>query len=439
MNSIRRTLLLWLFVGLSIGLLLAGGLLYIQARKEANQIFDYQMKQVAASLPHQPFSPVAPNGPEQPDFENDIVIQIWNGQGLRIYHSHEPSSLPQRAELGFSNLTTATGNWRVYSAQHGNTVVQVAQPVSARRAVAADMALKTVAPMFLLFPFLGALIWIGVGQGLQPVQRVAADVKARDAGSLAPVSEANLPEEIQPLTHALNGLLARLDHALNVQRAFVADAAHELKTPLTALKLQLQLVERAPDEAERGAALDALNQGLGRANRLVQQLLTLAQQEPGAAPVVRQRVELTALGRDVVGMLSAAATDKHIDLGLSSDAPAVVNADPDALRILLNNLVDNALRYTPENGRVDVTVSEDANACQVVIQDTGPGIPDADMERVFDRFYRIPGTWVEGSGLGLAIARQIAEANGAQIALCNTRPGLKVSVFFPREKPAPRA
>jgi two-component system OmpR family sensor kinase len=435
MNSIRRTLLLWLFVGLSTGLLLAGGLLYAQARKEANQIFDYQMKQVAASLPHQAFSPVAPNGPEQPDYENDIVIQIWDGQGLRIYHSHEPSSLPQRAELGFSNVTTATGNWRVYSAQQGNTVVQVAQPVSARRAVAADMALKTVAPMLLLFPFLGALIWIGVGQGLQPVQRVAADVKARDAGSLTPVSEANLPEEIQPLAHALNGLLGRLDHALNAQRAFVADAAHELKTPLTALKLQLQLVERAPDESERRAALDALKQGLERANHLVQQLLTLAQQEPGAAPQMRQPVDLTALAREVVGMLSAAADEKQIDLGLSSAAPAVVNADPDALRILLNNLLDNAMRYTPQHGRVDVAVSDDATACHVVIQDTGPGIPEGDLERVFDRFYRIPGTWVEGSGLGLAIARQIAESNGATIELRNTGSGLKVSVTFPKEKP----
>ncbi|MDB5854735.1 MAG: two-component sensor histidine kinase [Herminiimonas sp.] len=433
MNSIRRTLLLWLFVGLSAGLLLAGGLLYIQARKEANQIFDYQMKQVAASLPHQAFSPVAPNRPEQPDFENDIVIQIWDGQGLRIYHSHEPSSLPQRAELGFSNVATATGNWRVYSAQHGDTVVQVAQPTSARRAVAADMALKTVTPMFLLFPFLGALIWIGVGKGLQPVQRVAADVKARDAGSLAPVSDANLPEEIQPLTHALNGLLGRLDHAIHAQRAFVADAAHELKTPLTALKLQLQLVERAPDETERSVALAALKHGLERANRLVQQLLTLAQQEPGAAPAVRQPVELGALAREVVGTLSPAAAEKQIDLGLSSGVPAIVNADPDALRILLNNLVDNALRYTPDGGRVDVTVCKDASGCQVVVQDTGPGIPVADLERVFDRFYRIPGTWVEGSGLGLAIARQIADSNGARIVLRNTNPGLEVSVIFAKE------
>ncbi|HJW57641.1 MAG TPA: sensor histidine kinase N-terminal domain-containing protein, partial [Burkholderiaceae bacterium] len=155
MKSIRHTLLAWLFAGLAIGIGGAAALLYLQARVEANQIFDYQMKQLAASLPHQPFAPVPPGRFEAPGMEQDIVIQIWDEHGLRLYHSHEQPGLPQRAELGFTNLSTRNGAWRVYSVQLGDTVVQVAQPLSARREVAADMAFKTVAPLFLLFPFLG--------------------------------------------------------------------------------------------------------------------------------------------------------------------------------------------------------------------------------------------------------------------------------------------
>lgn len=166
MKSIRRTLLLWLSVGLSAGILVASGLVYFQAREQANALFDYQMKQLVASLPSQSSAPLAPSRTEQSHVQEDIVIQIWDNTGLRIYQSHEHTTLPQRAELGFSNITEQGNNWRIYSAQLGGTIVQVAQPVSARRAVAAQMAMKTAVPLVLLFPFLAALIWITVGRGL---------------------------------------------------------------------------------------------------------------------------------------------------------------------------------------------------------------------------------------------------------------------------------
>lgn len=428
MKSIRNKLLVWLCAGLSAGILAAAGLLYLQAREEANQIFDYQMKQLAASLPRQPFGPLSPGRQRQPDMERDIVIQIWTDSGLRIYHSHERLALPERAELGFSTINARGGPWRVYSAQQGNTVVQVAQPLSARREVAADMALRTVAPLLVLFPFLGVLVWVTVGRGLAPVRRVAAEVQSRDAASLAPIADAGLPQEIQPLTHALNDLLSRLDHALDAQRAFVADAAHELRTPLTALKLQIQLAERAAGEDERAAAFAELKQGFERAMHLVQQLLTLARQEPGASHDVREPVDLAALARGVVSELAPGAALRGIDVGVAADAAANVVANPDALRILLNNLVENAIRYTPDGGRVDVSV----DAVSVRVQDTGSGIPSQELDRVFDRFYRVPGTRVPGSGLGLAIVKRIADAHGAKVMLTNTGNGLCAEVTFPR-------
>jgi two-component system OmpR family sensor kinase len=434
MTSIRRTLLLWLFASLAVGLAVAACVLYVQARNEANEIFDYQMRRLAASLPSQRFIPAPRPRADRPDIE-DIIIQIWDETGLRIYHSHEHADLPDQARLGFSNVIASNGAWRVYSAQVGSTIVQVAQPLSVRSDLAAHMAVRTVAPLLLLFPLLGALIWITVSAGLAPVRRVAREVQSRDATMLTPIRGAGLPEEIQPLTDALNDLLGRLSHAIDAQRAFVADAAHELRTPLAALKLQIQLAQRAQTEAERRAAFAALSEGFERAMHMVQQLLTLARQEPGTASQARMPVDLAALARAAVADQALIADARGVDLGVDVIAgPAAsteVLGDADGLRTMLNNLIDNAVRYTPAGGTVDVTVRAGAHGVSVEIQDSGPGIPEADLERVFDRFYRVAGTRVEGSGLGLSIVRQIADANGARVSLANTGKGLRARIDFP--------
>ncbi|TFV88683.1 two-component sensor histidine kinase, partial [Oxalobacteraceae bacterium OM1] len=268
-------------------------------------------------------------------------------------------------------------------------------------------------------------------QGLSPVRRVAREVEARDAAALAPISDADLPEEITPLTHALNKLLKRLGHALGAQRAFIADAAHELRTPLTALKLQIQLAKRAGSEEERKMAFAELEQGFDRAMHMVQQLLTLARQEPGASPQKRENVDLAALAQQVAGTLASVAHDKRIDLGVSRADPVTLEGDPDALRVMLENVVENAMRYTPEGGAVDVAVKTVNGGALVQVADNGPGIPAGELERVFDRFYRVPGTAVQGSGLGLSIVREIADAHGAEVKLANTAPGLKVEIIFP--------
>jgi len=434
MSSIRRTLLLWLSAGLSGGILVAAAMLYFQARQQANELFDYQMKQLAASLPNQPFSPIAPSHSEAFNGEQDVLIQIWDNTGLRIYYSHEHPTLPQRAKLGFSDVESRNGTWRVYSAQLGNTVVQVAQPLSARRAEAARVAIRTSAPLLLLLPLLGIVVWTTVGMGLAPLRRVAAELRARDVRALQPISEDGLPEEIQPLAHGINDLLSRLDRSIDAQRSFVADAAHELRTPLTALRLQAQLASRAGSDEERAAAFGDLQRGLARATRLVEQLLTLARQEPDAFRQSRETVDLADIMRGVASDLALVADDRHIDLGVTEAAAAPVSGNADALRILLSNLVDNAIRYTPPGGKVDLSTHDRGAEVCVVVQDSGPGIPPEDLGRVFDRFYRVAGGGTKGSGLGLAIVKQIVDAHNGTITLENAGGGLRATAVFPRAR-----
>lgn len=447
MRSIQRTLLWWLALGLLAGIAAATALIYGQARQEANALFDYQMRQVALALPSQFSGPAMPSlsPPLPPGTDNlfrsdeDVVIHIWDGSGRSLYLSHSRPSLPPRAELGFSNVRTDDGEFRIYSVQLGPAVVQIAQPMSARREVAARMALRTVAPLLLLLPLLGWMVWLAVGRGLRPVREIARQVGKRDANALSPLAVAEMPAEIAPLTEALNLLLARLSDAIDTQRAFIADAAHALRTPLTALQLQAQLVERADNEPARREAVGNLREGLERLTHLVTQLLTLARHEPGAAVAGQQPVALHELAATVVGEMTQAALDRHIDLGVDATegrdgeaAGLTVHGDPDALRILLTNLIDNALRYVPAGGKVDVRVQRaDAGRVALIVADNGPGIPPEQRARVLDRFYRLPEAPSGGSGLGLAIVDEIAQVHRATLALEDNEPGLRVRVVFP--------
>ena len=433
MSSIRRRLLLWLLSGLALAVVAASARIYTQTLAEANELFDYHLKQMAASLPNDSFGPLPPSSTGQLGSEDGLVVQIWDRNGLELYFSRPASKLPQRAELGYSTVDTPRGRWRVYSALEQNNVVQVAQPMSARQDLAAGMALRALVPLLALMPVLGILIWITIGRGLQPLDRMAAALGRRTPDSLEALSEAELPREIRPLVQALNDLLSRLGRALESQKAFVADAAHELRTPLTAVQLQIQLAERAKTEEERAEAFARLKRGQARAAHLVQQLLTLARQEPGITPQLHASVDLAELARLVLSEYAPLAADRNIALAGGELAPASVSGDFEALRVMLGNLIDNAIRYTPEGGSVDVALRLRGRSAVLEISDTGPGIPEEDRARVFDRFYRREATHVAGSGLGLAIVKNIAERHRASILLEDRAPGpgLRVSVSFP--------
>ncbi|MBI2318556.1 MAG: HAMP domain-containing protein, partial [Betaproteobacteria bacterium] len=402
-----------------------------QTLAEANELLDKHLKQTAVSLPQDSFGPLPPLRLENWAIADELVVQIWERDGAQVYFSHPGSRLPPRAQLGFSDVVTENGRWRVYSALERNNVVQVAQEMRNRRTLAAGMAFRTIVPLLLLLPVLGLLVWLTVGRGLRPLRQMASALAQRTPASLHALPEAGLPIEIGPLVHALNDLLARLARALEAQKAFVADAAHELRTPLAAVQLQIQLAERATSGPEREAAFAELRRGVARSTRVVQQLLTLAREEPGVAECTLGAVDLAEVARAVVAEHAALAAQKNIDLGISREEPASVTGDAEALRVMLGNLVNNAIRYTPPDGRVDVAIAAADGKAVVEIADTGPGIPEAERERVFDRFYRGPGTQSQGSGLGLAIVKSIAERHGARIDLA-CGPGLKVAVSFPR-------
>lgn len=439
MRSIRRELFIWLSIGLLLAVVAAAVGTYLRAREEANALFDYQLREMAASLTGAPLSPATPANPAAIGRGGALVVQIWDRSGVQVYLSQPRRDLPRHAQLGFSTITGPDGDWRVFSTVADDQVVQVAQPVSARRELAASMALRSIVPLLAVVPFLALLVWYTIARGLRPLDRVAAAVGHRSPSALEPLLETGLPQEVQPLVHALNGLLGRLSVALDAQRNFIADAAHELRTPLTAVNLQAQLAERATTDAERRQALAELKAGLERATHLVEQLLTLAREEPGVADRPALRVDMVDLARNVIADQAALAQARGIDLGLTETNESMrVEGDAASLRTLLSSLVDNAIRYTPAGGHIDVAIQRQNDRVAVTVRDSGRGIPSDERGRVFDRFYR--GANVEdvpGSGLGLAIVKSVADRHGASIEVapgladCGAE-GLSVTVRFPK-------
>ena len=432
MRSLRARLLAWLLAGV-VFVGVAGGLtVYHNALAQADAFFDYHLRETALILRDQPVEYLlAPQLPST-DAAYDFVVQVWSLDGVRVYLSRPHAVLPEITTLGFATVDTSEGHWRVFGVQAARSVIQVAQPLAVRQQRAAQLAVQTLKPFALLLPVLLIVIWLAVGQALQPLKRLTAQVQARRTQVLEPLPPTPLPEEVQPLVAALNDLLGRLKASLERERAFMADAAHELRTPLTALHLQMGMLARASDESERAAAMETLSAGVQRAIRLVEQLLALARQEP-RADTPRIAVPLAELARSCVAELVPLADARHIDLGLATAAEVSVRGDPEGLRTLVRNLVDNAVRYTPAGGRVDVRVEAGDAGARLSVSDNGPGIAPADRERVFDRFYRPAGTATSGSGLGLAIVRTIAAAHGASVALAAGADGqgLTVTVSFP--------
>ena len=430
MNSIRVRVLLALLGMLAMTALVLGALTYRNVLAETEALFDYQLRQMALSLRDQ--GEIAPaQASTLNDEQLDFVVQIWTADGRIIYPPRLRADLPTRALLGFADIAVQGKTWRTFSVATGERVIQVAQPLQIRQQLAADAALRSIAPLFLIAPVMALLLWWLAARLLAPLRRLTDGVKARDEQSLQPLPAEGLPDEVAPLVGALNGLLQRLGASIGAQRAFVADAAHELRSPLTALKLQMQLLQRAPDEAARQEATRALTAGIDRAARLVEQLLTLARAEPGARATAHAPVDLSEVVREAVAETVPFANSRGTSIELFADAPVMLQGDAAALRALARNLADNALRYAPAGSRVELRVRPDAGVPTLQVDDAGPGIAAADRERVFDRFYRHAAGDEPGTGLGLAIVRSVAQQHGATVTLGDSPlGGLRVVVRF---------
>jgi two-component system OmpR family sensor kinase/two-component system sensor histidine kinase QseC len=430
MNSIRTRLLVTLLAVVLASAATAGAVTYRNVLAEAEALFDYQLRQMALSVRNQGFISPA-EAAALADDQFDFVVQIWSLDGSQIYLSRPTVVLPVQAALGYSDVKVGSSTWRLFTTITRDRAIQVAQPLSVRSTLAAKAALRGALPILALTPLLALTVWWTVGVVLRRLKDVAAEVQQRDADALAPVSEEELPREVEPLVHAFNSLLARLRRATAAQRAFVADAAHELRSPLTALGLQLGLVRRAQDPAERKAALDALAGGIERAQHLVEQLLALARSEPGARSASLAPVDLSEAVRVAVADVVPLADSRGTELELEAEPNVRIDGDASALRILVRNLVDNAVRYTPSGGRVQVKLTNGTQRPVLTVDDSGPGIPQADRARVFDRFFRGAGHAEGGSGLGLAIVRGIAAQHQARIELSDSSlGGLRATVNF---------
>ena len=315
----------------------------------------------------------------------------------------------------------------------GAALVQVAETVGKRSRLASEIIGDVLAAQFLIVPIALLFVWLGLTRGIEPLSALTEAIRRRKPSDLAPIDEADVPEEVQPLIGAFNDLLARLDASLRAQQRFVSDAAHQMRTPLAGLRMQAEIAMRQRDPVNLQHAMRQIVASADRTAHLINQLLALARTDSDSPPAL-QPLDLDGLARDVAREWVLHAREKDIDLGFETATHAAwVDGNAALLRELLSNLVDNAIRYTPAGGRVTVRVLVGERVV-VEVEDTGIGIDDAERELVFERFYRVLGTGAEGSGLGLPIVRGIAHLHRASVTLYANagERGTVARVVFPR-------
>ncbi|MFU0842137.1 MAG: Sensor protein QseC [Burkholderia sp.] len=420
MPSIRRRLLFTL-----IGALLAAGILtaaatFFTAKSEFSRFLDTHMKETADFMARAladgrtPSDDTPSISGEDPSYQ--IEVQVYDSSCNKLWRRQGRPKLPLPEKPGFALDELDGHTWRTYSVTSGAMIITVGQDASVRTQLAASAAFRIMQPLFLLLPFIAIAVWILLGSGLAPLEKMARSVARRSPVSLEPISTQGMPSELAGLVNSVNSLMARLKDSLAAQQRFASDAAHELRTPLTAIKLQLQLAQRAKTDEARNKALSRLNDGITRATRLVQQLLTLARLDPDSSKKPVSTVRLDELAQSVCEDMEPIAAQKDIRITACAQFAATEGME-DAIRLMMTNLTDNAVRYTPEGGRIEIRTRMEDGSAVIEVCDSGPGIPPAERSRVFDRFYRALGTKTQGTGLGLAIVKRIIDIHRGTIAI----------------------
>jgi two-component system OmpR family sensor kinase len=420
MTSLRRTALVWMTVLLALVGVVAVLISYEFARREAGTFLDGQLRQI--SLNAGEGFPESAGPPVDHDPEDEFSVMIWDAQGTVAHRSPSDIDIPRQDRLGFTTIRAAGDRWRVYTSSDGVRTVQVAQRTSVRDELAESAALDAALPILLVIPVAWLVIGWAMNRLLGRLDTLTARIAAQTASSLEPLPIAGVPLELVPLIKAMNNLIARLEGALAQQRQFLSDAAHELRTPLAALQILVDGLKDA-DPRQLPERRAQLAQGVKRAGGLVKQLLRLAKLEAYEAELPKKDADLLDLILTSVASHIEIAQSKGVDLGIVEQASLPVRGAPAELLVLLDNLLDNAVRYTAEGGTVDVAIRRIATGGEITITDTGRGIPADAVDRIFDRFARAAPVEIEGTGLGLSIARRIAERHGYEIGVFNRTDG----------------
>jgi two-component system OmpR family sensor kinase/two-component system sensor histidine kinase QseC len=417
--SLRRTALLWLAGLMTVIGLVAAAASYYLARLEASDFLDDQLRQVALFVANASPTP-ASSSVDLPfdDPDDEVVIQIRDEAGAPIYPAHPKVDLATRRKTGYARVSASGTTWRVFDLVGNGRIVQVAQRTAVRQELATEASLEAALPIALIIPLSWIVLSWLIGRIMAPVDRLAGAVRARPATTAEALPTDRVPVEMLPFVASINDLLTRLRTAMDQQRRFISDAAHELRTPLAALQIQLDNLRAAPQGVAEPYLAD-LRAGLLRTTALVSQLLLLARYDSNVFQTATAPVDLTRLVLDCVAQRAPFAHDRGIDLGVVRQDPLIVQGVAADFERIVGNLLDNAIRYTPAPGIVDVSVVGTAAEAVVEIRDSGPGIAVDAMPHAFERFFRAaPGDY-EGSGLGLAIAKAAADRNGATITLNN--------------------
>ncbi len=445
MTSLKRRLVLILLAATGVIWLCATGWIYASSRSELEHVLDTRLQE-AARMVH---SLVAggniaaaeavaqATAPPEAGYERQLSCQIWSLDGRLVAKSGgAPEEALAGPAEGFSERTVNGEPWRVYTILDPDKGVRVmvGDRIGLRDRLVRDLVAGLLAPVILVVPLLGLLIWISVGRGLAPLHAVAGDIAARDGEDMRPVAPASAPAEIRPLLEAINGLFAKVEAARRQERDVTAFAAHELRTPLAGLKTQAQIALAAHDAPTREGALRQILVSVDRTTRLVRQLLALAKLEGTPSPSLEAsgETEAGALLRDIVRQTSKPAT-AHVVVDHALDG-VKLKGDREALHLMLRNLHENAVEHTVEHAAGGGTISWRPCAGGLCVEDDGPGIPEDELPLVTRRFYRGRSRSGAGSGLGLTIATMAAARAGARLTLENRpdRQGLKVAVIWPR-------
>ncbi len=453
--SVKRRLLFILLAAVTVAWLITVLMSYRDAKRQVDALLDAHLAQSAALLNAQMGGEIDEDddddGKEREEIDTDdlthlhqysrqVAFQIWqDGRRLLLYSANAPRERLASQENGFSDAVHGGEPWRVFSlwSGTGRQLIQVGERHEVRDRIVGSIAEHLLQPLFIALPGLAVLIWLGVNRALTPLTVLSAQVTQRHPENLIPLEDTEAPVEVAPLVENLNRLFALMRNSLDNERRFTADAAHELRTPLAALKIQAQVARIATIDSERQRVLDNVIVGSDRAAHLVEQLLTLARLEPGQSEHLCQHCDLRSVATTTVAELAPLALRRNIELELDPGRPAPVDGNPELLRILLRNLIDNAVRYSPSGSVVRVAVTPERTQVVLSVTDQGPGLAPEEREKVWRRFYRILGSGEVGSGLGLSIVKRIADIHRAVVSLDegDHGQGLRVTIIFRHSEP----